>query len=47
MAAKDAMAEAGKRWKQLTEQEKAPYQKKHEEDAKRYEINFVELIFRY
>jgi hypothetical protein len=35
IAHKDAMAAAGKRWGELTEEQKKPYEKKHEEDVKR------------
>ncbi len=35
IAHKDAMAKAGKLWNDLSEEKKAPYNKKHDEDVKR------------
>lgn len=34
---KEAMGLAGKRWGELTDEQKKPFEKKHEEDVKRYD----------
>lgn len=43
IAHKDAMGEAGKIWNKMSDDEKKPFDKMHEEDVKRYEKQLKEL----